>query len=174
MTHAYNPIVRNFCQFRAGVLESIDVDRLEVRPGTPLEGLLPITARREIWRRLRGQGLRLPPLDFSRRDHCWNILRVLKATASTALYFQRWYALLVAFPVALVVYSINRHRAVHIPLGLKTVGEMVIYATCFAEHKASGYRWTKNEIALKVRMTIAESTGRSLDAIQPETKLAEL
>ena len=99
---------------------------------------------------------------------------MLKATASTALYFQRWYALLVAFPVALVVYSINRHRAVHIPLGLKTVGEMVIYATCFAEHKASGYRWTKNEIALKVRMTIAESTGRSLDAIQPETKLAEL
>jgi hypothetical protein len=174
MTQAYNPIVRTFCQFRAGVLESVDVDRHEIRPETPLEALLPITARSAIWRRLRGQGLRLPPLELSRRDRWWNFLRVLKATASFALYFQRWYALLVAFPVAIVVHWLNRHRAVHIPLGLKTVGEMVIYATCFADHKASGYRWTKNEIALKVRMIIAESTGHTLDAVQSETKLDEL
>jgi hypothetical protein len=74
----------------------------------------------------------------------------------------------------MVVYWAGRRRAVHFPLGLRTVGELVIYATPFGEHKDSGYRWTRNEIALKVRMTVAESVGLPLEAIQPETKLAEL
>jgi hypothetical protein len=87
---------------------------------------------------------------------------------------QRWYALLLAIPLVLVVHWASRRRAVQFPLGLRSVGEMVIYATCFAEHKGSGYRWTRNEIALKVRMIVAESAGLPLEAIQPETKLAEL
>jgi hypothetical protein len=51
---------------------------------------------------------------------------------------------------------------------------MVLYLTCFREHKASGYRWTRNEIATKVRLVIAESLGLDLEAVQPEQTLAEL
>jgi hypothetical protein len=174
MPEAYNPIVRTFCQFRAGLLSCVDVSRHEVRPGTPLETLLPVTRRREVWRQLRRQGLRLPALELSERDRGRNLLRVLRAAVSTAFYLQRWYALLLAFPLALAVYWASRRRAVHFPLGLSTVGELVIYATCFAEHKGSGYRWTRNEIALKVRLIVAESVGLPLEAIQPERTLAEL
>jgi hypothetical protein len=99
---------------------------------------------------------------------------IVGATVKFALALQRWYALLLALPVTMVVYWAGRRRAVHFPLGLRTVGELVIYATHFGEHKDSGYRWTRNEIALKVRMIVAESVGLPLEAIQPETKLAEL
>jgi hypothetical protein len=74
----------------------------------------------------------------------------------------------------MVVAWATRRRAVHFPLYLRTVGELVIYATQFGEHKDSGYRWTRNEIALKVRMTVAESVGLPLEEVQPETKLNEL
>ena len=43
------------------------------------------------------------------------------------------------------------------------MGELVIYATRFSEHKDSGYQWTRNEIAMKVRMIVAESAGMPLD-----------
>lgn len=175
MTEAYSPIVRTFCQFRAALRDNVDVGRHEVRPGTPLDTLLPVSGRREVWERLRLSGLRLPGLELSERDHRRNLLRVLEATASAALHMQSWYAVVVAFPLALaVVLRLSRRRAVHFPLGLKTVGEIVIYATCFADHKASGYRWTRNEIALKVRIITAECLGLPLDAVQLESRFVDL
>ena len=99
---------------------------------------------------------------------------MLTATLKSALYLQRWYALFVALPVTILVYWTSRRRAVHFPLGLRTVGEFVIYLTRFGDHKESGYRWTRNEITLKVRMIVAESVGLPLEAVQPETRLTEL
>jgi len=99
---------------------------------------------------------------------------VIRAAVSSAAYLQNWQALLVAFALAPVVCWATRRRAVHFPIGLTTVGEMVIYATHFADHKGSGYRWTRNEIALKVRMIVAEGAGLPLEAIQPETRVTEL
>jgi hypothetical protein len=63
---------------------------------------------------------------------------------------------------------------VQLPLGLTTVGELVLGMTCFAEHKASGYRWTRNEIELKVRLILADSLGLPLEDIRPECSLQEL
>ena len=174
MPAAYSPIVRTFCQFRAGLVDSLGVARHEVRPDTPLEALLPIGTRREAWEKLRRRGLRLPALQISERDNRRNGWMVVGTTVKLALVLQRWYALLLALPLAMVACWVGRRRAVRFPLGLRTVGELVIYATRFGEHKASGYRWTRNEIALKVRMTVAESVGLPLETIQPETKLADL
>ncbi len=174
MPEAYNPIMRTFCQFRAGLLKSFDVARHDIRPGTALESLVPLTVRRAVLTQLRRQGLRLPALELSERDRWCSVLHVLRATVSSTLYLQKWYALLVAFPAARAVHWASRRQAVHFPLGLRTVGELVIYATCFAEHRGSGYRWTRNEIALKVRLIVAESAGLPLEAVRPETKLAEL
>src|SRR5262249_7512827 len=70
--------------------------------------------------------------------------------------------------------AVSRRRAVHLPLGLRTVGELVLYSTCFREHRGSGYRWTANEVATKVRLVLAESLGVPLDAVRPENTLAEM
>lgn len=53
MTEPYSPIMRAFCQFRAGVLNCLDVARHDVRPGTPREALLPVSGRRRVWQELR-------------------------------------------------------------------------------------------------------------------------
>jgi hypothetical protein len=55
MPEAYNPIVRTFGQFRAGLLNRLDIARHEVRPETPLETLLPVGGWREVWNQLRRQ-----------------------------------------------------------------------------------------------------------------------
>jgi hypothetical protein len=39
---------------------------------------------------------------------------------------------------------------------------------------SSGYRWTRNEITFKVRLTLAEALNVPLDAVRPESTLAEL
>jgi hypothetical protein len=174
MTQHYNPIVRTFGRFRDGLLDSLDVGRREVRPGALLEELIPLPQRREVWRRLRRRGLPVPALELAPAERAWNVFGVLKTTASLALGLQRWIALVAVLPLGLVAYWISRPRAVHFPLGLRTVGEMVLYLTSFPEHRGSGYRWTHNEVAFKVRVVVAESLGLTLDAVQPERTLADL
>jgi hypothetical protein len=174
MTESYNPIVRTFCQLRAGLLDCLEVDRREIRPGTPLASLVPEPSRRDVWRHLRRQGLWPPPLEFSERDQGRIPLSALRAAVSLAIGLRHWSALLLALPLCLFAYWANRRRAVQLPLGLTTVGELVLAMTCFAEHKASGYRWTRNEIELKVRLILADSLGLPLEDVRPECTLNEL
>jgi hypothetical protein len=174
MPEAYSPIVRSFCQLRSVLTNNVGVARREVRPAAPLDVILPIGARRRAWKQLQRQGLKLPGLEFSKSDHWRNVLIVLKATGSSAVHLQSWYALFFALPLMFIVSWARRHRAVQFPLGLSTVGELVIFTTRFNEHKDSGYRWTRNEISMKVRMIVAESVGVPLEEIQPDTKLLDL
>jgi len=174
MAPGYNPLVRTFGRFRAGLVSSLGLARHQVHPRAPLETLIPVHRRREVWRRLRRQGLRVPALRLAPRERAWEVFGVVKTAVSFALWLQKWPALLAAFPLGLVAYRVSRRRAVHFPLGLRTVGEMVLYLTSFREHSSSGYRWTRNEIATKVRLIVAESLGLPLDAVRPEKTLAEL
>jgi len=174
MPEAYNPIVRTFCQFRAGLVDHFGIAREEIRPGTPLAAILPVAGRRDVWQQLRRRGLRLPDLELSGRDFWRSFLLVVKGIVSSAVHLGTWYTVALAVPFTWAVFRLTRRRAVHFPLGLRTVGELVIYATSFSDHRESGYRWTRNEIALKVRMIVAESVGLPLEAVQPETKLIDL
>ena len=174
MAETYNPIVRTFCRFRASVLTYLDIDRHVIRPGTPLESILPVPIRRAVWEDLRRQGLRPPALEFSRRDLQGVAWAVFRGVVSAGISLQRWSALLAAIPLIVAVYGAHRRRASELPLGVKNVGELVISMTHFAAHKESGYRWTRNEIELKVRLIIAESLGVDVDAVRPECTFAEL
>jgi hypothetical protein len=123
---------------------------------------------------LRRAGLRLPGLELSEADSSRIAFHVVRASLSAALALRSWWALTFAVPLALVGYLAFGRRAVEFPLGMKTVGELAVYATNFREHRQSGHRWTKNEVSMKVRMTIAEAVGLSLDAVRAETTFAEL
>jgi hypothetical protein len=174
MPEPYNPIVRTFGQLRAALVNTGEITRGEVRPGTPLESLVPVWRRRRVWRELRAKGLRPPPLELSGPEQWRQVLWVLRTALSAAVSLRSVNALLLVVPLAMTTYWVGRYRAVEFPLGLKTVGELTIAMTCFAEHKGSGYRWTHNEIALKVRLIVAESLGLPLEAVRPECTLVEL
>jgi hypothetical protein len=155
-------------------LSALDLDRHEVRPETPLETLIPRHRRREVWRQLRRQGVPVPGLELSDLERNLRALGVLKTAAAIALWLQEWSALLSALPLGLAEYGLSRRRAVHFPFGVRTVGELVLSMTDFTEHKSSGYRWTRNEITFKVRLTLAEALNVPLDAVRPDSTLAEL
>jgi hypothetical protein len=174
MQQPYNPIVRTFGQIRAALLSSGDVARRDIRPDTPLEWLLPESERREAWRGLRRHGLRVPGLELPPRERLLTAFEVVRTSVSLLLWLQRWSALLLALPVGLAAYWASRPRAMVFPLGLRTVGELVLYLTSFREHQESGYRWTHNEISFKVRLIVAECLGHTLDHVRPESTLAEL
>jgi hypothetical protein len=174
----YNPVVRTFNRLRAGLVSSLGVDRRHIRPDMPLELLLPVEERREVWRHLRQAGLDAPWLELSPRDQALTTVVAVKTVVSLAVAFQAWWLLLglpcAAYPLLLLAYDATRSRAVHFPLGLTTVGELTLALTSFREHAGSGYRPTRNEIAFKVRLIVAESLGLTLDAVQEDSTFEEL
>src|SRR4051812_31630238 len=124
MSHKYNPVVRTFGQVRAALVSSLGLARHEVRPETPLDEVIPVSKRREVWRCLRRQGLRVPGLELPAWEVRLQAFAVAKLAATFALFLRRWSALLVVFPLWLAAYWLTRPRAVNLPLGLRTVGEL--------------------------------------------------
>lgn len=176
MPEPYSPIVRTFGQVRSVLLSQTDLARQDVRPGTALETILPSSIRPEVWRELRACGLRVPDLELSKRDRERTFWSGLLLTVSLAVFVcsENWSRLPITVSLALAVCRAARRRAVEFPIGLKTLGELVICSTCFSDHKGSGYRWTRNEMSLKVRLIVAISQGLPLDVVQPERTWAEL
>lgn len=170
MADSYNPIIRNFCRVRSVLTSRLSIERDAVRPRTSLSALLPVNERKHVWRALQEQLPRLPALELSGRDRDRNAWTVLMATLSFTLCARNAYALLSVIPLAVFVHRASLRRAVHFPYDVRTVGELVICGTHFGDHEDSGYHWTRNEIRLKVRMTIAESVGLPLQSVQSDTK----
>src|SRR5262245_58202281 len=86
---SYNPIVRTFNQFRTALLASGSLERQDIRPGTPLEHVLPEESRRELWGRLVEQGFSLPPLGLPSREFLKNMSWVVRVTLSIAIAVER-------------------------------------------------------------------------------------
>jgi hypothetical protein len=156
------------------LVDSLDVPRQGVRPGTPLAVLIPLELRRQIWDDLRRSGLNVPSLELPGGVYKASTLAVLATTASFALLLREWTALLSGISFGRIAYTLTRPWATCIPLGLVTVGELALYMTSYQEHKDSGYRWTRNEISFKVRQIVAEALGHRLDEVHEGSTLAEL
>ncbi len=174
MEAKYNPIVRIFGRFRAALMSCSGIPRHEICPAARLDQLLPVDRRRDIWERLRGQGLLLPDLVTSPAVSWTSSLGVLGLAGTVALALHSWLGLLVFFPFGGIAYRATRPYAVHFPGGLTTVGELVVCLASFKDHKESGHRWTREEISLKVRVLIAKHLNVPLDKVRPETTWQEL
>jgi hypothetical protein len=174
VTQIYNPIVRTFGRLRAELVEGLDVPRQAIRPGTPLEALIPLEQRRQVWDALRKSGFDMPGLQLPGGVSKASTLAVLATTASFALLLREWTALLSGISFGRIAYTLTRPWSTCIPLGLVTVGDLALFLTCYREHKDSGYRWTRNEISAKVRQIVAESLGHRLDEVHEGSTLAEL
>ncbi|HEY1378194.1 MAG TPA: hypothetical protein VGF55_15450 [Gemmataceae bacterium] len=174
MTQAYNPIVRTFGQLRAALVATTGTARRDVRPGTPLDDLLPVRYRRELWHRLRQDRPRVPALELPPAVRALVVWAVPVGAVAAALWSWELAALLTAVPLGWKLYHVSRPWAVEFPLGLRTVGELALYLTHFGDHRDSGYRWTHAEVTMKVRMIVAESVGLRLDQVRPESSLIEL
>jgi hypothetical protein len=173
MAPAYNPIIRTFCRFRAVLVDSLGVDRRLVHPRTPLDVLIPAARRAEALERLREAWLRAPALERRIQQYplCGVVAVAVSLVGIVSMALQSWLVFLAALPLlfglVVLAFRVRRTRVVPVPLGPRTVGEMVIFLTRFGEHP--GYRFSRNEIALKVRLVVAGSVGVPVDQVGEET-----
>lgn len=171
MAEGYNPIVREFGRLRAVLAAATGVPRREIRPGTELEALLPRGRRRELWRKLRRQGLPLPWLQLPRWVPGLDAGAVLIITILITLWLRHPAAVFLFVPLALLVLLASRPWATEFPFELRTVGELTLYLTDCAAHRGSGHRWTRDEIAFKVRVVLSDALNIRLSDVRLESRL---
>jgi hypothetical protein len=182
MPQEYNPIIRTYCRLRSEFVNTLGVSRRQVRPKTPLATLIPIENRRILWRRLRHKGFKVPPLEISPFVTLLSVLFVLAISAAFISWLQSWTEIsfavpigsLFVIPIGRVVFHVNQRWAVHFPENWLTVGNLALRLTPFGEHVPSGGWWTREDIAKKVRLVLADCLNIDAKDIRPENTLREL
>lgn len=168
----YNPVVRSFNAYRRALME-FGLPRERLRPCSRLDDLVPEERREEAWAALVRHGLaapgRIPPEE---------IQRVFILLAGVPLGFIWWnfgpWIAAVAFVPLLVLAWWTTRPLARPGNPVDTLGELVFAGLDFTAHRHSGYRWARGDIALKVRIMIAEVSGAPLSGIQEETRLIDL
>ena len=168
-----SPILDTF-DVISDTLSRASVDPRSIEAGSSLDTLLPKKWRRAVWRELQGQGLDTRELGLPWAFTGWLCFITLAATGALAFFLNSWFGLLALYPIGMICYRLSRPWAVCLPVQLRTVGELAVYVTRFRSYKDSGYRWSADEIALKVRMLFAEHVGIPLERVQRENRMADI
>ena len=184
MAVPYCPTSRTFYRLRSVLMRELALDRHAVRPSLALADLVPEDKRRRVWQELRQEGLRLPALRVSRSRHWASAAHVLHMAIAVSVWCRNVLGMLVAVPLGLIDYMITRRRAVHVdPRGPLTVREAVFYLTRYrdlleAHHGSSslrdafraGYRPSRQEIELRVRLIVAARLQVPLERVTLESR----
>jgi hypothetical protein len=182
MDAPYCPTSRTFYWLRSVLMRELGLDRHAIRPSQALADLIPEDSRRKVWRQLRRDGLALPPLRVSWRLRWLSVAHVLHAAFEFAAWCNHVLGLVVAFPLGLLAYATTRQQAVHVDRRAPvTVRDAVLYLTNFREHYraryrssslheaiAAGYRPSRKEIELQVRLIVAANLGIPLERVTLE------
>ena len=172
----YNPIVRNFCRIRRVLMETLQLPRDAIHPSATLAELIPRSQRRRVWKAFCRENIHADELRLSSGQWLASAaLMLLWVSAGCWTWPGWWCTILGSAPfVGLAVLSILfRFCATEIDASL-TIGDAVLKATSGRQCVEAGYRFTRNEIFLKVRLCIAKSAGIDAAMITPEVPLSEL
>jgi acyl carrier protein len=119
-----------FYRTRRGIVETLGIDRRQIRPATPLEDLLPRDGRRENWRRIQAaMKLKLPDLQHPAWLHLSLMAACAGLTLALAIYHQLGlgWILLSLLPAPLVgtfLILLFPYQAVVFPNSEATVGDL--------------------------------------------------
>jgi hypothetical protein len=185
MTTSYCPSSRTFYRLRSVLMRELGLHRHALRPSQRLADVVPEHRRREVWKQLRREGLRLPRLRLSQRLLWSSLAHVLHLAMEIGVRFQNMLGFLIAVPLGLLTsYVATRRWAVHVnPRGPLTVRDAVLYLTSFREEMYyryrstslrealfAGYHPTREEIELRVRIIVAANLGVALERVTPEMR----
>ena len=175
----YNPIVRTFNRLRAVILAKTDTPRCRIRPDATLASVIPPECWQAVGAELKRRGLPGPYWTPPPRDDL--ALGCVRSGAVPSLgqvvgsgWLPAWLGLLVRIPLNLLLGLADFGREVEWSLGRWTVGDLTVHCTRFPEHKASGYRWSRGDIALKVRLIVAVWLGVAPEKVREDASFIDM
>jgi hypothetical protein len=175
----YNPIVRTFNQVRAAILAATDTPRCRIRPSATLASIIPPERWQAVGAEVQRRGLPGPYWTPPPRDElapgcaCSGAVPSIGEMLGSSWLLARL-GLFVRIPLNLLLGMADFGREVEWALGRWTVGDLAVYCTRFPEHRASGYRWSRGDIALKVRLIVAVWLGVAPEKVREDASLIDL
>jgi acyl carrier protein len=177
-----------FYRLRRALTDSFGIDRVRVRPDTPVGSLLPYASRRQDWRRLSAAtGLTLPVLERPAWVYgivCPSWVVGLVATVGLLFFvnakpeneiFTRVEVSTVAvvgFVVAIGVELVTRPLEKRLPRECERVRGLVeaVVSLNFAKLRAEHRRWTPDEVWTTVRRLVADQFDVPVDEVGEATR----
>lgn len=170
-----------FYRTRRGIMDTLGIDRRQIRPSTPLEVILPRNHRREKWRRIQeAMKLKLPDLQHPGWIQFSLLTLGVALAAAPGLYRgvdYRWIALL--FLLGLIVggflVKLSPALAVAFPNHDATVGDLAkdVLAINHARLVDEVGSWNKKEVWEALCRVIVMQTAVAREKIRPEALIVD-
>jgi hypothetical protein len=146
----------------------------ELSGSEELEAVLPLEDRRSTWRKLQSAGFKLPELEVTPLVF-WNVaLMVLTTLGLLCLASRTWFVIWSIVELTFLAYKLTRPLAVHPPDWCRTVRQAALCLRCVRTPDGRDVPWTREEIAERVRMIVAESANLPIDKVTEDARFTDL
>jgi hypothetical protein len=156
------------------ILHEIAPPTKELSGSEELEAVLPLEDRRATWRELQSAGFELPELKISPRVFWIAALMVLTPLGVLCLASRTWFVIFSIVELTYLAYKLTRPLAVYAPDWCRTVGQAALCLRDVRTPEGRGVPWTREEVAERVRMIVAERAGVAIGEVTEDTRLADL
>jgi hypothetical protein len=99
---------------------------------------------------------------------------VLMPLAFLVLALRTWFAIFSIVELTFVAYKLTRPLAIHPPQWCRTVGQAAYCLRNIRTVDGRAVPWTREEIAERVRMIVAETAGVPIEKVTDGVSLIEL
>jgi hypothetical protein len=170
-----------FYRTRRALVETLGLDRRQIKPATPLEVVLPKDTRRDKWLRIQdATRLKLPDLQYTG----WSVMTLLAVgvalTLGPGLYWRAGAGMLaLLFILGLVaggfLIKISPQLAVVFPHDEATVGDLArdLLALNHGQLVAAVGSWSRDEVWETLCRVIVIQTGVEREKIRPEAGIVD-
>jgi hypothetical protein len=170
----YCPIARHFYHIRRVLIEELGLPREAIRPSATFAELVPREHRRRVWRRFRREKLKIKGLEASRLQIAFTFASMIASgLLMLAVLPYSWACVATALVAGIVAFLALEPWVTEVDPSC-TLGDAALGMTSVGECREAGYRFTRNEIFVKVRSTISVSLGVPIAQIKRESTWAEL
>jgi acyl carrier protein len=159
-----------FYRLRRELMKLLPLSRHEIRPDANMEALVPQRHRREVWKKLRLAGLKLPDLCISILVTSVASFAAMIVLVAIAVRCHYGLSLLAGIPILAIAYWGTRHLAVYVKCGSGTVRDVVWHLTPAGFAAEARPHWNENEIARKVRLIVHEQAGVPMEQLNDDTR----
>jgi hypothetical protein len=169
----YCPIARHFYRLRRVLMEELGLPRAAIRPSATFAELVPREQRWRVWRRFDRENIRIDSLAMT-RSHGALIFGSMICAGLLSLFVLPHFCVCVptAIVAAIVAFVALIPWADDVDPSY-TLADAALGMTSVQECQEAGYRLTRHEIFLKVRVCLVEATDVPYDEVNPDSKLTD-